>query len=138
VLLTRFLERYRNRTLIVHQGLDPQWLEELLKSAGGGGHFRVDARRRPGRDPTPVEWLVHEHVLPLGLPLPVLVRVDEDGIRIRHLLRKGRTVHPSEILWMLDELGARHHALLRPAPGGLQAIPGLPVDDNQVEGPYPL
>ncbi|MGA7802086.1 MAG: hypothetical protein WCC36_14880, partial [Gammaproteobacteria bacterium] len=70
-----------NRTLIVHEGLDLRWIEELLEQAGGGGHFRIDARQAPDDEPTPVEWLVHGHVLALQLPLPLFMQVREDGIR---------------------------------------------------------
>jgi hypothetical protein len=137
-LLARFLERYMNRTIIVHEGLDLGWIEELLKQAGGGGHFRIDARQSPGDEPTPVEWLVHQHVLALGLPLPLIIQVREDGIRIRHLRQGQRTVHPSELLWLLDEIGSRYHALLRPVPDGLHVERSIAVDDNRIEGPYGL
>ena len=43
--LSRFLARYAGRTLIVHAGFPPDWLEELLKQPGGGGYFRLDSRQ---------------------------------------------------------------------------------------------
>src|SRR5690554_4437179 len=49
--IERFFERFGRRTVIVHRGFDPEWLEQLLKLPGGAGHFRVDARRAPGRRP---------------------------------------------------------------------------------------
>ncbi|MGA7799738.1 MAG: hypothetical protein WCC36_02920, partial [Gammaproteobacteria bacterium] len=97
---------------------------------------RIDARQAPDDEPTPVEWLVHGHVLALQLPLPLFMQVREDGIRIRHLRQGQRIVHPSELLWLSDELGARYHALLRAAPHGLRVERGIAVEDNRIEGPY--
>lgn len=129
----RFLRRYAGRCLIVHRGLPAGWLEELMKQPGGAGYFRLDARRPPGRRPTPVEWLVHRQLLPLGLPLPLLVRVEGEALYLRHLTRGGRPVHPSEILWLLDEIRDRHHARLRAAAGGFAVEPGLDPNDNTVQ-----
>lgn len=136
LLLSRFLARYVNRTVIVHAGLPSDWLAELLKEPGGAGHFRFDVRRPPGRRPTPIEWIVHRHVLPLGLPLPLILEVREDAVRVRHLRRGGRLLLPSEISWLLDEIGVRHHARLRPTPTGLGAEIGMAASDNRIEYPY--
>ncbi|MHB1239920.1 MAG: hypothetical protein ACYC18_05405 [Gammaproteobacteria bacterium] len=136
ILLVRFLGRYMNRTIIVHRGLPVPWLTELLKEPGGAGHFRFDARPAPGRHPTPIEWLAHRHVLPFGLPVPLIVLVREDALRVRHLLRKDRLILPSEIPWLLDEIDTRYHALLRPTEQGLAATAGIPPDDNRIEIPY--
>jgi hypothetical protein len=100
-----FFQRYRARTLIVHTGLTIDWLEELLKQGGGGGHFRIDARLTPARTPTPVEWVVHGFILPLGLPLPLIARVSDDSIGIRHLVRHGAVCHPTDIAWILEDMG---------------------------------
>jgi hypothetical protein len=131
-LLERFFERFVGRTVVVHRGLSAGWVGELQKEAGGQAHFRFDVRRAPGRRPTPIEWVVHREVLPHELPLPLLMRVEPDGIRLRHLVRSGRPVHPSEIRWMLGELVARHHLFLRATRRGLAAEPGMSVEDNKV------
>ncbi|MFO7955305.1 hypothetical protein [Thioalkalivibrio sp.] len=130
--MERFRGRYTGRSLIVHQGFTGDWLEELLKQPGGGGHFRIDSRALPRRRPSPVEWLLQTHILPLELPQPLFLDVREDAILIRHLKRGEHTVHPSEIAWFLEELDTRHHArLVFAEDGGLNVHTGLPVDDNE-------
>lgn len=137
-LRDRFFNRYAGACLIVHQGFPSEWLEELMKQPGGAGHFRIDARTPPGRRPTPVEWLVHEHLLALRLPFPLLVVVRDETLYVRHLSRGGQVVHPSEILWMLDEISTRHHAKLTPAADGFAVSQGLDPRDNDVESMYGL
>lgn len=131
--LEAFRERFTGRTIIVHQGLSIGWVAELMKEAGGGAHFRFDTRNAPGARPTPIEWFVHRHVLPHGLPLPLLLRVDEVCVHARHLVRGGRVVHPSEIYWMLREMPQRVHLELRFEHDGVVASTKMPVDDNSVE-----
>lgn len=127
------MARFAGRSLIVHDGLSAGWLEELLKEGGGAGHFRIDARRPPGDPPTPIEWVVHRHLLPLGLPRPFLVKVDGARLLVRHLTRNGKPVHPSEIAWMLREIEARHHWRLLRDGEGLTAAAGMDVADNRVD-----
>ncbi len=130
--MERFRSRYDGRSLIVHQGFNGDWLEELIKQPGGGGYFRMDSRPLPRRRPTPVEWLVQNHILPLELPQPLFLDVREDAILVRHLTRGKHAVHPSEIAWFLEELDTRHHArLVFAEDGGLHVHTGLPVDDNE-------
>ena len=136
----RFFARYAGRTLIVHAGLTVDWMEELLKIGGGGGHFRVDTRQMPGRKPTPVEWVVHEFVLPLQLPLPMLLRVHHEAIAVRHLTDKGYVRHPADIAWLLDDMKAeseggrgRVHARLVRAAHGFVVERGIPPEDNGIE-----
>ncbi len=132
--LDRFFNRYRGRTLLVHRGLALDWLEELLKLGGGAGHFRFDARK-PLDTKSPVSWVVHRHILPLDLPLPVLCDIGPDTVAVRHLLAKGRLGHPADIAWILDDMRGRRrvHATLARQPEGLAARPGLPIDDNAYE-----
>jgi hypothetical protein len=130
-LRQQFLERFAGRTIILHRGFPPEWLEELLKQPGGGEHFRLDVRRAESRHPTPIEWFVREHVLPLGLPLPQLLQVDSDSVRVRHLTRGERPVHPSEIQWFLEEMDTRHHVRLRITHDDFVPEPGIPVGDNE-------
>lgn len=133
-----FLARYAGRHLILHRGLDPFWVEELLKEPGGMGHFRIDLRQQPGKRPTPVEWVAHEQIAPLALPLPLLAAVDREGrITLRHLTRGGEAFHPSELAWLRDELDQRFHARLHPAAeGGFEVEWGIPVEDNTIETDY--
>ena len=126
-----FAARFAGRTLIVHAGLSPGWVAELLKEGVGGAHFRFDARRRAPGPPTPLEWVVEHHILPLACPLPLLVKVDADCLYLRHLTRGGAAVHPSEIAWMLDELPQRAHWTLRLG-SGARAEPGIPLADNRL------
>ncbi|NIR60353.1 MAG: hypothetical protein GWO02_12965 [Gammaproteobacteria bacterium] len=132
-LRRRFFEQFAGRTIIVHAGFLPRWLEELLEQPGGGGHFRVDARRAPGRPPTPVEWIVHAHLLPLGLPVPLLVRATDTDLEVRHLTRGGKPVDPAEVLGLANEIGTRHHARLVPSRRGFEVSWGLPVEDNDID-----
>jgi hypothetical protein len=128
----RFRARFAGRTVIVHAGLTPGWVEELLKEGGGAGHFRFDVRPAPGRRPTPIEWLVHEQLLPLGLPLPFFLRVEDAGVRLRHLVRNGAPVHPSEIAWMLRELDTRYHAFVDFSGNTARVRRAMAESDNRV------
>lgn len=131
--LELFRARFSGRNLIVHRGFPEEWLEELLKQPGGGGHFRLDARGLPAARPTPVEWMVQTHVLPLALPEPLFLCIREQDILIRHLRRGGSTVHPSEIAWFLEELEDRHHARLHFGNGSsrIEVTRGIPQNDNE-------
>jgi hypothetical protein len=131
--LQRFRERFTGRTLILHDGFPADWLEELLRQPGGGGHFRLDIRPLPVSRPTPVEWLVQTHILPLDLPLPMIIQVREHDLLARHLQRRGTAVHPSEIAWFLEELDQRYHArlFLSDAPERISVERGMAVDDNE-------
>lgn len=131
--LSLFVERFRGCTIIIHEGLSIGWVEELMKEAGGGAHFRFDVRNAPGRPPTPIEWLVHRHVVPLRLPLPLLMRVERRNLYLRHLTRNGRIVHPSELYWMLREFPERSHFCLNLAHGAVVPQPGIALDDNKVD-----
>jgi hypothetical protein len=133
--LDRFRERFTGRSLIVHRGFSGDWLEELLKQPGGGGHFRLDARTLPAKRPSPIEWLVQTHVLPLDLPQPLFLKVREADVLVRHLDRGGRTVHPSEIAWFLEELEERHHVRLRfgREPGRIDVSMGITATDNEAK-----
>ena|GEM_PF-659239 len=137
-----FFDRYAGRTLIVHQGLPEGWLGKLVHEPGGGGHFRIDARQPayqgpPARRPAPVQWLIREHILPLGLPLPVLVKVeDRDHLRVRHLRRHGGICQPEEVAMIYDDIAARPHALLYPEDSGFAVDWGIDVEDNLVDTPY--
>lgn len=130
-LRQQFLDRFAGRTLILHRGFPPEWLEELLRQPGGGGHFRLDVRRVEHRHPSPVEWFVREHVLPLGLPLPLLIRVGAGRIHLRHLTRGNVPVHPGEIQRFLDELDTRHHMSLRVTADDFVPETGIPLSDNE-------
>jgi hypothetical protein len=130
-LRQQFLDRFAGRTVILHRGFPPEWLEELLRQPGGSDYFRLDARRVEHRHPTPVEWFVREHVLPLGLPLPLLMRVGEGRIHLRHLNRGGHPVHPGEIHWFLEELDTRHHMSLRLIDDDFAPEAGMPLSDNE-------
>lgn len=131
--LTLFLARFSGRTIIIHEGLSIGWIAELMKEAGGGAHFRFDVRNPPSRPPTPIEWLVHRHVLPQRLPLPCLMRVEPAYLRLRHLTRYGEVVHPSELYWMLREFPKRVHLVFDLTNGALVARSGIPFDDNKVD-----
>lgn len=132
--LDAFFARFAGRHLVVHRGFPDSWLEELMKQAGGAGYFRLDLRQVDRRRPAPVEWVAQTFLEPLELPLPLFVLVREDQLLVRHLTRGGQAVHPSEILWFLDEIETRHHArLVRRAPGVLETTRGIPVEDNEPE-----
>ncbi|PKY10203.1 hypothetical protein B1757_10810 [Acidithiobacillus marinus] len=132
-LQEQFLKRFNGRTLIVHRGFPDQYFKELLEQPGGGGHFRIDTRIAPSHPPTPIEWVVHQHVLPLDLPLPLLIKVDADALYLRHLLHGTHAGHPSEILWMLDAIRERYHVRLDRQQGTYQAVPGMAVEDNDID-----
>jgi hypothetical protein len=141
-LRQRFFDRYAGCTLILHQGFPEGWLGKLVHEPGGGGHFRIDVRQpaysgRPPRRPAPVQWLVREHVLPLGLPLPLLIRVeDRDHLRVRHLRRHGGICQPEEVGMIYEDMAARPHALLLPEDDGFAVDWGIDVEDNMLDTPY--
>jgi hypothetical protein len=132
VLRERFLARFAGKTIIVHDGLSIGWVSELVKEAGGGAHFRIDVRRQPGRRPTPIEWVVHQQLLPHKLPMPFLVKVEHERLLVRHLVRNDMPVHPSEIYWMLTEFPDNHHLLLTAAGKGFIVKRGMSVAENAV------
>lgn len=132
VLRERFLTRFVDKTIIVHDGLSIGWVSELVKEAGGGAHFRIDARRAPGRRPTPIEWVVHRHLLPHKLPLPLLVKVESEHLLVRHLVRNDMPVHPSEIYWMLTEFPHTYHLKLTAAGKGFVLARGMSASENAV------
>ncbi|MDR3391418.1 MAG: hypothetical protein P4L77_06735 [Sulfuriferula sp.] len=132
VLRERFMARFAGKTIIVHDGLSIGWVSELVKEAGGGAHFRIDARRQPGRRPTPIEWVVHQQLLPHKLPMPFLVKVEDERLLVRHLMRNDMPVHPSEIYWMLTEFPDNHHLLLSVAGKGFIVKRGMSVAENAV------
>ncbi len=133
LLQEQFLHRFHGRTIIVHRGFPEQFLRELLEQPGGGGHFRVDVRIPPSRPPTPIEWILHHHVLPLDLPLPLLIKVDSNALYLRHLLHGAHAGHPSEILWMLDTIRERYHVRLERQHGHYTPVPGIPIEDNDID-----
>ncbi|MHB1678560.1 MAG: hypothetical protein ACYCSS_13705 [Sulfuriferula sp.] len=132
-LRERFLVRFAGRTIIVHDGLTIGWVSELMKEAGGGAHFRLDARQAPSPRPTPIEWVVHHHVLPQKLPLPLLIKVEGETLLMRHLVRNEMPVHPSEIYWMLGEFPDRCHLKLSAAGNGFSIARGISIADNFVD-----
>lgn len=132
-LRERFLDRFAGRTIIVHQGLTIGWVSELMKEAGGGAHFRFDARALPVKRPTPIEWVVERHILPLRLPMPLLIKIDGRDLLIRHLVRNEMPVHPSEIYWMLGEFPERIHFELNASGQGFAMSRRMPVSDNFVD-----
>ncbi len=131
-LHNRFMQRFAGKTIIVHEGLSIGWVSELLKEAGGGGHFRIDVRKTHSRRPTPIEWVVRQWIVTQNLPLPLLVKVEPERLLIRHLTRHNQPVHPSEIYWMLGEFPLCAHAVLRVSGQVFLAERGLPVSDNEV------
>jgi len=140
-----FFDRYAGRTLIIHQGLPEGWLGKLVHEPGGGGHFRIDVRQPafradvPMRELYPVQYVVREHLLPLKLPLPLLVKVeDRDHLRARHLRRHGGVCDPAEVAMILDDMTQRPNALLVPDNGGFAVDWVLETEDNRVETPYGL
>ncbi len=131
----RFFRRFVGRTVIVHCGLSIDWLAELLTLGGGGGHLRFDIRQRPSSSPRLLEKVIAGEVLALALPLPLMLKVEPGVILVRHLIRDGTICHPSEIAWMLDEIGDRFHAALRLEGGRLHCERGLLPEENEVRMP---
>jgi len=131
-----FFERFAGRTILVHDGLGIEWMQELLSMGGGGSHLRFDVRQTRSQPPKPLEWVIQEHILPLTLPLPLLLKIGSKTILVRHLVRHGATCHPGDIAWMLDEIERRFHTALHMEPGLWRIEAGLPPADNEVELPY--
>jgi hypothetical protein len=77
--------------------------------------------------------VVHQHVLPHKLPLPLLVKVEGERMLVRHLVRNDMPVHPSEIYWMLGEFPGRCHLQLQASGKGFLAERGMSVADNVVD-----
>ena len=132
VLRERFFTRFGGRSIIVHSGLSIGWVSELLKEAGGGQHFRIDARRPPSRRPTPIEWVVHQHLITHHLPMPFVVKIVSNQLWVRHLVRNDMPVHPSEIYWMLSEFPDNFHLKLTIAGKGFITERGMSIADNAI------
>lgn len=141
-----FFARYAGCSLLVHAGFPEQWLGKLVHEPGGGGHFRIDTRQpaysapRLPRRPLGVHWVIRSHILPLGLPLPLLVRANVDhSLLVRHLQRHGGICDPAEVGPLYEDMLARPHYCLRPAAdGGFTAEAVLSPDENTMETPYGL
>ncbi|HKJ87667.1 MAG TPA: hypothetical protein VKA48_04080 [Gammaproteobacteria bacterium] len=140
-----FFDRFAGCTLLVHEGFPEGWLGKLVHEPGGGGHFRIDVTQPAFRAETPlrrlypVQWLVREHILPLGLPRPVLVKVEgRDHLRVRHLRRHGGICDPAEVAMILEDMTERPHVLLFPEQGGFSVDRELDPEDNLVDTPYGL
>ena len=130
-LLDQFFARFAGKYLVLHAGFEGNWLEELIKQPGGAGYFRLDLRQMERKRPSPLEWVVQQYIEPHGLPLPLFALVREDTLLLRHLRRGSQAVHPSEILWFLDEIEPRHHLKLTLKGASLEATPGIPPEDNE-------
>ncbi len=140
-----FFDRYAGRSLIVHGGFPDGWLGKLCQEPGGAGHFRIDIRQRPFREKVPlrrlypVQWLVREHILPLDLPLPVLIRVHgRDHLKARHLRRHGGLCDPAEVAMIYADMVKRPHVLLVPEDKGFAVDRLLEPGDSRVASPYGL
>ena len=140
-----FFERYAGRTLVVHEGLPEGWLGKLVHEPGGGGHFRIDVTQSAFREETPlrrlypVQWLVRQHILPPGLPRPLLVKGEgRDHLRARPLRRHGGVCDPAEVGMILEDMTERPHALLYPEQGDFTVDRILDPEDNRVDSPYGL
>ncbi len=112
-----FFERFSVRTIVVHDGLRGEWIPKLLKVGGGVGHLRFDLRQVLSQLPTALEWVVRQHILPLSLPAPLLLKVGPATILIRHLVRHSAVCDPAEIARIRDEIDGRFHVTLHSEPG---------------------
>ncbi|MCE5388346.1 MAG: hypothetical protein K0041_07190 [Acidithiobacillus sp.] len=133
LLKQQFFARFTGRHILAHAGFPPGYLAELLKQPGGAGYFRVDLRIPHSNPPSPLEWVIHQQLGALELPVPYFVQVSEDSLYVRHLVQGEGPGHPSEILWMRDSLGDRYHYLLRSQGPTFQVVPGMPLDDNRID-----
>lgn len=138
ILRAQFLKRYHQSVLIIHQGFTKGWLEQLFKVPGGAGYFRIDLCQLKQKPITPLSWLVYEYILPHQLPYPLLLQVGEDGLRLRHLTRSGKPIHPSEIFFFLEEIATRYHIYLLPDEQGFVAKKGLAIHENDIESFYEI
>lgn len=132
-LARQFFGKFAGKTLIVHAGLGVAWIEELLKLGGGGGHFRIDVRRSESGPETPVEWLVRHAIVPQQLPLPVIIVVDANRLRVRHLRDGQHLCHPVSIAWILEDIRVRDrvHVELTYLKGVFHVARPLAVEDNR-------
>ncbi len=130
--VARFFERFAGRTVIVHSGLDIDWVAELFTLGGGGGHLRFDVRQIPSSRPQPLERVVTDALLPLALPLPLLLKIGPKAILVRHLIRDGVICPPDNLAWISEEIDDRFHVALRLAGNRLHHIRGIPLDDNDI------
>lgn len=126
-------QRFNGRSLIVHSGFPESWLKELLSEPGGGNFFRMDIRVQGGTKPTPVEKFIHEQVLPLNVPLPFLAKVEEEDFYIRHLLRDGSLIDPSEVGLMHSEIKERYHFRLSLRKAKTEIYPGMALNENEID-----
>lgn len=125
-------QRFNGRTLIVHSGVPEDWLKELLNQPGGSGYFRVDTRIQTTERPSPVEKFVNDQLLPLGLPLPFMAKIDYDDVYLRHLTRNGDLIDPSEVGMIHTEIESRYHIRLSIEKAKTQAFPGMDLEDNDI------
>lgn len=133
-----FFQRFAGKSMIVHEGLGRDWLDELLKTGGGGRHFRIDLRHQSGDERSPLSWLVRQ-LQPLTLPKPLLVLVDDHrALLIRHLLQGRHPCHPAEIPWFIEDIRVRnrYHVRICAQPNNVRLEHHLPPEDNHVEISY--
>lgn len=95
-----------------------------------------DAIHRPGQAPFRTELAQIGIEARAHLPKPLLMRIDRDCLYLRHLQKNGHCAHPSEILWMLDDIRERYHACLQVERGTFEPAMGMPLTENSIETPY--
>lgn len=126
-------ERFQGKTLIIHQGFEPNWLEELLKQPGGGAHFRIN-HCQIGNNPSPIERFVLTQIVPLNLPFPLLLLIESETIWLRHLTDSQRTLLPSDIEWILTELKERFHCRFTiNSQREISLTSGISLEDNRID-----
>lgn len=133
-IFERTYNKFVNKTVIFHHGLEPGWLEELLKQPGGGAHFRVDCRQINKETPTPIEEFYLNIVQPLTLPKLVLLKFENGYVLIRHLQNGNACLLASDIAWILDELDQRFHFKISLNKDNKIIIEkGIEITDNKLE-----
>lgn len=132
-LFASICQQFDNKTLIIHAGLESNWLEELLKQPGGGGHFRVNCTTFSNQ-PTATERFVQTFIEPLGLPKPIFLKISGGNVWVRHLLSGERFVLPSDVSWIQGEIETRfHYRLGCNANGKIESVSGLAVTENSID-----
>lgn len=128
----QLLARLDGKSIILHSGFPPDWLPELLRQPGGGGHIRINLSLQNNKNPTALEAFLYRHVVPLPGAIPGMVKIEQENIFIRGLIRAEQWMHSYEAGDLLNEINQRFHYRLDFSQATPRVEVGLDLNQNDI------